>query len=126
MFLSSKQAFPLRLRYDRLTGWLQELDGFLLESVSQQEVGPNSPSYGATEAEREKCLNWLASERFLPFQRLSTEMCLDFLAFCVIICAVHCLSIECCQDADTVFSVLDFSTLEKLSSVSAAATAMNS
>ncbi|XP_061480849.1 uncharacterized protein LOC133383691 isoform X2 [Rhineura floridana] len=62
-------AFPLRLHYDRLTGRLLELDGFLLECPSQLQVGPSSPCYGATDTEREKALRWLVQERFLPFQR---------------------------------------------------------
>ncbi|CAI5770768.1 Hypothetical predicted protein [Podarcis lilfordi] len=56
-------AFPLRLHYERLTGRLQELDGFLLPIES------NSLCYGATDTERERALSWLAQERFLPFQR---------------------------------------------------------
>ncbi|KAM6463867.1 uncharacterized protein PHA67_010785 isoform 2-T2 [Liasis olivaceus] len=62
-------AFPLRLQYDRLTGRLQELDGFLLESPSHLADEPSSSCYGATDAERERALCWLAQERFLPFQR---------------------------------------------------------
>ncbi|KAH0622605.1 hypothetical protein JD844_025038 [Phrynosoma platyrhinos] len=56
--LSSKQAFPLRLHYDRLTGRLQELDGVLLETPIQMEVGTSSPHYGATDEERERTLSW--------------------------------------------------------------------
>ncbi|KAG8123412.1 hypothetical protein E2320_018808, partial [Naja naja] len=66
-------AFPLRLQYDRLTGRLQELDGFLLESPSHLADEASSSCYGATDAERERALSWLAQERFLPFQRLSTR-----------------------------------------------------
>ncbi|XP_053139107.1 uncharacterized protein LOC128339364 [Hemicordylus capensis] len=63
-------AFPLRLHYDQLTGRLQELDGCLLESARQlEEAGSSSPCYGATDAERERILSWLARERFLSFQR---------------------------------------------------------
>ncbi|ETE67605.1 Regulator of G-protein signaling 22, partial [Ophiophagus hannah] len=62
-------AFPLRLQYDRLTGRLQELDGFLLESPSHLAEEASSSYYGATDAERERALSWLAQERFLPFQR---------------------------------------------------------
>ncbi|XP_026535579.1 uncharacterized protein LOC113420038 [Notechis scutatus] len=62
-------AFPLRLQYDRLTGRLQELDGFLLESPSHLADEASSSCYGATDAERERALSWLAQERFLPFQR---------------------------------------------------------
>ncbi|XP_074919551.1 uncharacterized protein LOC142046493 [Chelonoidis abingdonii] len=62
-------AFPLRLRYDRLRGQLQELDGFLPESPSQPGKKPSSPHYGATDAERERILGWLRRERLPPFQR---------------------------------------------------------
>ncbi|XP_054833899.1 uncharacterized protein LOC129328693 [Eublepharis macularius] len=62
-------AFPLRLHYDRLTGWLQDLDGFLWNSSSHLEAGPSSLCYGATDAERERTLGWLWRERFLPFTR---------------------------------------------------------
>lgn len=72
-FFSFKQAFPLRLHYNRLTGRLQELDGFLLP------IGSNSLCYGATDTERERALSWLAQERFLPFQRLSTGSVCIFL-----------------------------------------------
>ncbi|EMP24488.1 Regulator of G-protein signaling 22 [Chelonia mydas] len=62
-------AFPLRLRYDRLRGQLQELDGFLSESPSQTGMKPSSLHYGATDAERERILGWLRRERLPPFQR---------------------------------------------------------
>ncbi|XP_078239165.1 uncharacterized protein LOC110074672 isoform X1 [Pogona vitticeps] len=62
-------AFPLRLHYDRLTGRLQELDGFFSETLNQMDVEPSSPCYGVTDAERERALAWLAQERLLPFQR---------------------------------------------------------
>ncbi|KAJ7340944.1 hypothetical protein JRQ81_004231, partial [Phrynocephalus forsythii] len=62
-------AFPLRLHYDRLTGRLQELDGFFSGTPSQMEVEPSSPCFGVTDAERERTLSWLAEERFRPFQR---------------------------------------------------------
>ncbi|CAM4648770.1 unnamed protein product [Lepidochelys kempii] len=62
-------AFPLRLRYDRLRGQLQELDSFLSESPSQMGMKPSSPHYGATDAERERILGWLRRERLPPFQR---------------------------------------------------------
>ncbi|KAK9411900.1 hypothetical protein NXF25_003075 [Crotalus adamanteus] len=62
-------VFPLRLQYNRLTGRLQELDGFLLESPRHLAEKPSSSCYGATDAERERALSWLAQERFLPFQR---------------------------------------------------------
>ncbi|XP_053878830.1 uncharacterized protein LOC128834238 [Malaclemys terrapin pileata] len=62
-------AFPLRLRYDRLRGQLQKLDGFLPESPSQVGMKPSSPHYGATDAERERILGWLRRERLPPFQR---------------------------------------------------------
>ncbi|XP_070590343.1 uncharacterized protein [Erythrolamprus reginae] len=64
-----RQAFPLRLQYDRLTGRLQELDDFLLESPSHLADKPSSSCYGATDIERERILRWLTQERFLPFQR---------------------------------------------------------
>ncbi|XP_077198340.1 uncharacterized protein LOC143839761 isoform X2 [Paroedura picta] len=62
-------VFPLRLHYDRLTGWLQELDGFLLNSSSHLETGSRSLCYGATDAERERALDWLSRERFIQFKR---------------------------------------------------------
>lgn len=58
-----------------------------MESVSQWEVGPNSPSYGATDAEREKCLIWLAKERFLPFQR--TVFYLEYKLAKLLICPLN-------------------------------------
>ncbi|XP_078727822.1 uncharacterized protein LOC144943860 [Lampetra fluviatilis] len=67
-------AFPLRLRYDRLTGSLEEAgeeeDGEEEQEGAADEGGPApTPPYGATEAQRGRILAWLQSQRLPLFLR---------------------------------------------------------
>ncbi|XP_039594642.1 uncharacterized protein LOC120516777 isoform X2 [Polypterus senegalus] len=67
-------VFPIRLHYERLTGLLHELDGLLPELSVPAEQDTPSPSYGATDSEREKVLEWLQAERLRGFlSRLFVE-----------------------------------------------------
>ncbi|XP_075454916.1 uncharacterized protein LOC142493975 [Ascaphus truei] len=53
-------AFPVTLFYDRLTGNVQELDGFLPETL---------PGYGASDLQRDRTMSWLTQERLSLFRR---------------------------------------------------------
>nr|XP_033793567.1 uncharacterized protein LOC117357305 [Geotrypetes seraphini] len=58
-------AFPIRLHYDPLTSKVYELDR---DSSSKSGQQPKLPSYGATDEERERTLEWLKQERWPPFK----------------------------------------------------------